>query len=52
VLIRGSKAADFRRGEKSREEITDLMAGGEAMAELEAEIEEYLNSQEVNQPAT
>jgi len=25
------------------------MAGGEAMAELEAEIEEYLNSQEVNQ---
>ncbi|MFZ9114334.1 MAG: ATP-binding cassette domain-containing protein [bacterium] len=51
VLIRGSKAADFRRGEKSREEITDLMAGGEAMAELEAEIEEYLNSQELNQPA-
>ncbi|WP_283193277.1 ATP-binding cassette domain-containing protein [Rhizobium sp. AN80A] len=38
VLIRGAKAADFRRGEKTREEITDLMAGGEAMAELEAEI--------------
>lgn len=41
VLIRGAKAADFRRGEKSREEITDLMAGGEAMAELEAEINSY-----------
>ena len=39
VLIRGAKAADFRKGEKSREEITDLMAGGEQMAELEAEIE-------------
>lgn len=44
VLIRGAKAADFRRGDKSREEITDLMAGGEAMAELEAEIESHLMS--------
>ena len=34
VLIHGAKAADFRRGEKTREQITDLMAGGEAMAEL------------------
>ncbi|SDP73538.1 monosaccharide ABC transporter ATP-binding protein, CUT2 family [Rhodoferax sp. OV413] len=42
VLIRGAKAADFRKGEKSREEITDLMAGGEAMAGLEAEIESHL----------
>lgn len=42
VLIRGAKAADFRRGEKSREEITDLMAGGEAMAGLEAEIESHM----------
>jgi simple sugar transport system ATP-binding protein len=39
VLIRGSIAADFRKGEKSREEITDLMAGGASMATLEAEIE-------------
>lgn len=38
VLIRGAIAADFRKGEKSREEIADLMAGGESMAELEAEI--------------
>ena len=38
VLIRGSIAADFRKGEKTREEITDLMAGGETMATLEAEI--------------
>jgi simple sugar transport system ATP-binding protein len=39
VLIRGSVAADFRKGERSREEITDLMAGGETMSKLEAEIE-------------
>jgi simple sugar transport system ATP-binding protein len=38
VLIRGRLAANFRKGEKSREEITDLMAGGEDMAELEAQI--------------
>ena len=45
VLIRGAKAADFRKGEKSREEITDLMAGGEHMAELEAEIQDYMAAQ-------
>lgn len=39
VLIRGSIAADFKKGEKSREEITDLMAGGESMTDLEAAIE-------------
>ncbi len=38
VLIRGTIAADFRKGEKTREEITDLMAGGETMAGLETEI--------------
>ena len=38
VLIHGKKADDFRKGERTREEITDLMAGGEAMAELEAEL--------------
>jgi len=41
VLIHGALAADFRKGERTREEITDLMAGGEAMAELEAEIAAY-----------
>lgn len=50
VLIRGAKAADFRKGEKTREEITDLMAGGEAMAELEAEIESYIGTPEGSQP--
>jgi simple sugar transport system ATP-binding protein len=39
VLIRGSIAADFKKGERTREEITDLMAGGETMANLETEIE-------------
>lgn len=34
VLIRGAVAADFKKGEKTREEITDLMAGGETMAYL------------------
>lgn len=38
VLIRGSVAADFKKGEKSREEIADLMAGGESMADLEKAI--------------
>ncbi len=50
VLIRGAKAADFRKGEKSREEITDLMAGGEHMAELEAEIEAYQAAHEGHPP--
>jgi simple sugar transport system ATP-binding protein len=39
VLIHGEVAADFRRGEKSREEILDLMAGGEQLRELAMEIE-------------
>ena len=39
VLIRGAIAADFKKGEKSREEITDLMAGGESMSDLEAQID-------------
>jgi simple sugar transport system ATP-binding protein len=38
VLIHGEKADDFRKGERTREQITDLMAGGEAMADLEAEL--------------
>ncbi|MET4686473.1 ATP-binding cassette domain-containing protein [Sinorhizobium fredii] len=50
VLIRGAIAADFRRGEKTREEITDLMAGGETMAGLEAQIETYLASHEGQPP--
>lgn len=38
VLIRGQKADDFAKGERTRDQITDLMAGGEAMADLEAEL--------------
>ena len=38
VLIHGMKADDFAKGERTWSEITDLMAGGEAMAELEAEL--------------
>ena len=41
VLIRGAVAADFKKGERTREEITDLMAGGEMLADLEAEVESH-----------
>jgi simple sugar transport system ATP-binding protein len=50
VLIRGAKAADFRKGERSREEITDLMAGGEHMADLEAELESYMAAHDGRPP--
>ncbi len=50
VLIRGALAANFMRGEKTREEITDLMAGGEALADLGAEIESYMESHEGHPP--
>ncbi|MBZ9795567.1 ATP-binding cassette domain-containing protein [Mesorhizobium sp. ES1-4] len=51
VLIRGAIAADFRKGEKSREEITDLMAGGETMADLEAQVEGYMETHEGHPPS-
>ncbi|SLN67690.1 Ribose import ATP-binding protein RbsA [Aquimixticola soesokkakensis] len=40
VLIRGALAASFAKGEKSRDEITDLMAGGEALADLDAHLDD------------
>ncbi|MEI7599851.1 MAG: ATP-binding cassette domain-containing protein [Aestuariivirga sp.] len=52
VLIRGAVAADFRRGEKSREQITDLMAGGETMADLESQIEGYMATHDGHPPPT
>jgi simple sugar transport system ATP-binding protein len=50
VLIRGAVAANFRKGEKSREELTDLMAGGEALADLGAEMESYMASHDGQPP--
>lgn len=50
VLIRGAVAADFKKGEKTREEITDLMAGGASMASLEAEIEGYMATHDGHPP--
>lgn len=41
VLIHGEVADDFLEGERTREQVTDLMAGGEAMADLEAELAAY-----------
>jgi simple sugar transport system ATP-binding protein len=49
VLIRGSIAADFKKGERTREEITDLMAGGETMAALENEINSNMPSHDGQQ---
>jgi hypothetical protein len=40
----GALAANFMRGQKTREEITDLMEGGEALANLDAGIEAYEQS--------
>jgi simple sugar transport system ATP-binding protein len=42
VLIHGAVAASFKRGERSREELLNLMAGGEKLEELEIGIEEDL----------
>jgi simple sugar transport system ATP-binding protein len=39
VLIHGSVAAQFDRGEKTREEVIGLMAGGAELEELEFELE-------------
>ncbi|MER9796899.1 ATP-binding cassette domain-containing protein [Mesorhizobium sp. M0142] len=51
VLIRGAIADDFRKGQRSREEITDLMAGGETMAGLEAQVEGYMAEHEGHPPS-
>jgi hypothetical protein len=40
IAIHGRKADVVRKGERTREQITDLMAGGEAMADLESELAE------------
>jgi simple sugar transport system ATP-binding protein len=40
VLIHGRVAADFARGERSKEELLSLMAGGEEFEKLELELEE------------
>lgn len=39
VLIRGKVVADFKKGERTKDDLLDLMAGGEAMSELETELE-------------
>jgi simple sugar transport system ATP-binding protein len=50
VLIRGALAANFMKGEKTREEITDLMAGGEALANLDADVESFMETHEGHPP--
>lgn len=41
VLIHGSVVAEFRRGERSREQLLSLMAGGEEFEALEAELDDH-----------
>jgi simple sugar transport system ATP-binding protein len=43
VLIRGALAARFAKGERTREEITDLMAGGETLATLDAHLDSHMD---------
>jgi simple sugar transport system ATP-binding protein len=50
VLIRGAIAVDFRKGDKTREEITDFMAGGETMASLETSVEGDMEAHEGHPP--
>jgi simple sugar transport system ATP-binding protein len=42
VLIHGEVAAEFARGERSREEVLNLMAGGEELELLEEHLEDEL----------
>lgn len=44
VLIHGKIAAKFKRGEKQRDEILDLMAGGDDMEELEQALSQLESS--------
>jgi simple sugar transport system ATP-binding protein len=41
VLIQGAVAAQFVRGEKTREEVINLMAGGEELESLELELGQF-----------
>lgn len=41
VLIQGSMAAKFSRGEKTRLEVLNLMAGGEEMESLQSGLEQH-----------
>jgi len=43
VLIHGEVAAEFARGERSREEVLNLMAGGEELELLEEQLEEQVD---------
>ncbi|HEX7289941.1 MAG TPA: ATP-binding cassette domain-containing protein [Conexibacter sp.] len=47
VLIQGAVAAQFSRGERRREELLNLMAGGEELESLQAELEELDHAESV-----
>ena len=41
ILMGGEEAATFRRGERSREEVVTLMAGGEELESLQLELDDF-----------
>jgi simple sugar transport system ATP-binding protein len=45
VLIQGAVAAQFVRGEKTREEVINLMAGGEELESLELELGQFATAE-------
>lgn len=47
VLIQGQVAASFKRGEKSKAELLNLMAGGEEFEEMESEMDAMRTADEV-----
>jgi simple sugar transport system ATP-binding protein len=50
VLIQGGVAAQFRRGEKTREQLLNLMAGGHELEELQSALEESRESVVSSEP--
>jgi simple sugar transport system ATP-binding protein len=52
VLIHGAVAATFSRGEKTREEVLDLMAGGRELEELTVAVAEQSSNGQVQVPGT
>ena len=46
VLIQGQVAASFKRGEKTKADLLNLMAGGEEFEEIEYEVDAMRSEEE------
>jgi len=51
ILKRGKSYGTFRKSEVSREQVLEMMAGGQELDALEAEIREFTRSDETTEPA-